>query len=52
MALKIYSVCLEESVVKRALKISSKYGSKLSPLINQIFIEWIEREEKRWAQIS
>lgn len=39
--LKIYSVTLEEEVVKKALEISRKYGGKLSPLINKMLKEWI-----------
>lgn len=46
MAIRIYSVTLEEEDVKRAKKHSKKYGGKLSPLINQLLIKWIEKEEK------
>ena len=46
MAIRVYSVSLDEEIVNRALKVSEKYGSKLSPLINQILLEWCVREEK------
>lgn len=49
MRLKNYSVCLNEEVVKRAVIIADKYGSKLSPLINKILMEWVIEEEKKWA---
>jgi hypothetical protein len=45
MALKVYSVTLDEKIVERALKISKKYGGKFSPLLNQIILEWCEQEE-------
>ena len=47
MAIRSFSVSLDEEVVARALKISNRYGSKLSPLLNQMMIRWCEEEEEK-----
>lgn len=53
MALKVYSVTLDEKVVERALKISKRYGGKFSPLLNQIILKWCEEEEinKKYKEV-
>jgi len=43
--MKNYSVTLDEEIVKRAKKMYKKYGSKLSPLLNQLLKEWCDMEE-------
>jgi len=47
MGIKSYCVSLEEKVVERALKISKRYGSKFSPLLNQIITGWCDDEERK-----
>jgi len=48
MVIKNYSVSLEEEEVNQAKKNYQKYGSKLSPLLNQLLKEWniIEKEKE------
>jgi hypothetical protein len=52
MVKRQYSVFLEEKLVKRASKLSKRYGSKLSPFLNEMLCEWCDREEAKWAQAS
>jgi antitoxin component of RelBE/YafQ-DinJ toxin-antitoxin module len=44
MEFRNYSVYLDEEVVEKAKELFKKYGSKLSPLINQLLKEWCEKE--------
>lgn len=50
MAIKTYSVSLEETIVERALTIAKKYGGKFSPLLNQIILKWCKEEEEKWQK--
>ena len=45
MAIKQYSVTLEEDVVEEAKIKYQKNGSKLSPLLSQLLKEWVEEQE-------
>ena len=47
MAIKNYSVTLEEDIVKRCQQQSKAYGGKLSPLINKLLLEWCEKQERK-----
>jgi len=44
MAIKTYSVTLEEEIVNKA-KEKLKIGQKLSPVINDLLTKWVEEEE-------
>jgi len=46
MAIKRFSVTLDEFVVKEIKEIFDKKGKKLSPVINQFLIQLIEEERK------
>ena len=48
MGMKIYSVNLEELIVDKAKEKWEKehYGTKLSPLINQLLKEWVKKKEE------
>ena len=45
MAIKQYSVTLDEAIVEDARVKYEKHGSKLSPLLNQLLKEWLEGEQ-------
>jgi len=47
MVIKNFSVSLEENLVERAKKLYKKYGTKLSPLLNQMLEEWCDKEEEK-----
>jgi len=47
MVIKTYSVTLNEEVVIEALEIAVRYGGKLSPILNNLLVEWIEQEKMK-----
>ena len=46
MVKETYSVTLDKELVLRAKKISKRYGSKLSPILNNLLEDWCDDEEK------
>ena len=42
---KQFSVSLDPELVERAKSLYQKYGTKLSPLLNQLLLEWCDNEE-------
>lgn len=46
MVKKNYSVTLEEEVVDKAQGLMGPEGRKLSPVINNLLIRWIELQEE------
>ena len=52
MTKKQYNIFIEEKIVNRAKKLSKKYGSKLSPFIEELLLKWCEDEEAKWEQVS
>lgn len=42
---KIYGVTLDEDIVKEAQRNFTKYGGKLSPLINELLKDWVTKQK-------
>ena len=47
MVIQNYSVSLDSKVVKKALGYVKRYGGKLSPLINEMLIDWCLEQEQQ-----
>ena len=46
MVIKSYNITLDDEEVTRAKRLYKKYGSKLSPLLNQLLKKWNDEEER------
>ena len=47
MAMKKYTVTLNEKNVEDARELFQKYGNKLSPLLNAFLIHWVTEEKRK-----
>lgn len=44
---KTYSITIKESVINNAQKYFNEYGGKLSPLIEKLLIDWINKQIRK-----
>ena len=52
MGVQRFNVTLSEEVVGEAKKIAAAYGGQLSPILNLLLKEWVEKEKAKRVKLG